>query len=1031
MTMTASLLPTFTHLRVHSHYSLLRGAAAPEQLAERAAGDGLRRLALTDTGALYGAVAFGRACKAAGITPIIGLVIPIAAPAGDAPVGTDAPGELALLAQNPAGYRSLCRLATLLQAEPERERWRQTGLPWRHLQENEAGLLCLSGGRRGWLERYLRAGEGGAAGRFLARLGGIFPERAYLSLELGAAGETAVTEEAITLGARFGLRPAAAQPVYCLDAADRTRLRLLAAIRRGCPLEMVPDTDLPASGHWLSPEEMAARYAAYPEALTTAGEIADRCGPCLPDGETIWPALKLPDGQGPEVTLREQAETGLKNRYGEEAASSIRERLNRELAAINRVGFAPFFLLAADVTRFARERDIPVNTRGSVANSLVAYCLQITAVDPIAHDLLFERFLSPARSGLPDIDLDVCSRRRDEALRYLREKYGAERVALVATVSTMRPKSAVAETGKAYGLAPGRIKALSALVPSRWHPDPRRRQGPDAAEIVSQLTDEREQDVVKAAFSIVGQPHHLSIHPGGVVVTPGPLTDVVPLQLAPKGFLTTQYPHDDLAAIGLPKLDLLGIRALTVLADAAELIRTHHDPAFRLAEIPETDEETAVTLRTGDTVGVFQCESSGARRTLRQLAAETVADLAAANAFFKPGPATGGMAAAFVRRYRGEEKVTYLHPALEPILAPTQGVLLFQEQILRLATEIAGLSWAQADQLRKGMSKFKPRQMAALRLDFERGCRERSGFTADQAATLWEQVAAFAGYGFNRGHATAYAGVSYRSVYLKTHWPAEFLCARLIGHGGFHHPAVYIAEAQRLGVAVRPPHVNASGRAFTLTYETEDDEKGPSPTLWMGLGAVRQLRRRAAEAILAKRPFRDLTDLLSRVALREKEIRYLIQCGALDGLGESRAALLAAAETAGRAGSPRQMAFDFARETAVSPETAAQRIAWEKHVLGQPLSVHPVALVERPSGAIPIAHLSEQPANSAVRVIGAHLPGWTGGRGFFLGDGEGYVVVKGVKKTAVSPWEPILVGGHWRRDAWGGTWLEARQVIVP
>ena len=570
-------------------------------------------------------------------------------------------------------------------------------------------------------------------------------------------------------------------------------------------------------------------------------EIAARCGDCLPDGRAIWPALKLPATQTPDEALTALAMEGLQKKihhFCEHPPKTTchrppsfvlrhfvppADRLQHELAAINSHGYAPLFLVVADIVRFAREHDIPVSTRGSVANSLVAYCAGITTVDPIEHGLLFERFLNPARANPPDIDLDFCSRRRDEVLRYVRDTYGPDRVALIGTVSTLRAQSAVRETGKVMGLADARIDHLVSLLPHNWHPDPRRRDKRTMDDVLAALADPAEQEVVRAAYGLVGQPDHLSVHPGGVVITPGPLTDVLPVQWAPKGFLITQFEHGDVEALGLPKMDLLGIRALTVLADAAELARRRHDPAFRLADIPLDDPATAALIERAETIGVFQCESDGAQRTLRKLKARTVADLAIANAFFKPGPAMGGMAAAFVRRYRGEEAVAYLHPALKPILGPTKGVLIFQEQILRLAREIAGLTWAQADQLRRGMSHFGADQMTAIREQFVQGCRrpppEGPGFSLAQANTLWDQVMPFAGYGFNQGHATAYADVSFRSAYLKAHFPAEFLCARLADHGGFHHPAIYMAEAVRLGFAVRPPHVNFSGEAFSLTND--------------------------------------------------------------------------------------------------------------------------------------------------------------------------------------------------------------------
>ncbi|PKO23451.1 MAG: hypothetical protein CVU38_04040, partial [Chloroflexi bacterium HGW-Chloroflexi-1] len=723
----------FTHLEVHSHFTLLGATPAVADLAARAAADGLSHLALTDTNALYGALAFARACREVGVQPIIGMMVTVEGPHPPAPfpareegaglpslrrggvggevggrvggevggrvggeVGNEV-GHLILLAKDPTGYRSLCRLSSLIQGNPDREAWAARGLDWETLRAHRDGLICLSGGRAGWIERYLRAGDLAAAQIYAGRLAGIFDENACLALEIHGPKDEAIAAEVAALGRRLGLPSAAVQPIYCMAPEDTPRLRLLAAIRENVRLKDGENlAPAPRGGagrgeryHWLSPAEMAARFARFPGAVEMTGALAARCGPALPDGRPIWPALKLPQGQTPDATLTTQAEAGLVERYGPDPATETQARLAHELTAIARHGYAPLFLVVTDIVRFARGQEIPVSTRGSVANSLVAYCAGITTVDPIAHDLLFERFLSPARADAPDIDLDFCSRRRDEVLAYVREAYGAEHVALVGTVSTMQPQSAVREAGKAYGLDEATIKTLTALLPRRWRPDPRRRDQRTVADVLETIPDPRHREVVRVAYELVGQPDHLSVHPGGVVITPGPLTDVLPVQWAPKRFLITQFDHGDVEALGLPKLDLLGIRALTVLADAAELVRRHHDPAFRLAQIPLDDPLTGDMLARGETIGVFQCESEGAQRTLRRLRARTVRDLAVANAFFKPGPATGGMADAFVRRYRGEERVTFLHPALAPILGPTKGVLIFQEQILRVATEIA------------------------------------------------------------------------------------------------------------------------------------------------------------------------------------------------------------------------------------------------------------------------------------------------------------------------------------------------------
>lgn len=1034
----------FTHLHVHSHYSLLEGTAVPTKLVARAAEQGMKALALTDSNGLYGAVTFAAACRAAGIRPITGMTLNLAAPPEELPDDRPEPGQVVLLATGPTGYQSLCRLSASLQAHPEREMRLRQGVSWADLQINATGLICLEAGQAGWLARFLRAGQRQAASRYVGRLGAIFPDCCYVGLEWRAAGDEALLREMVKVGERFGLQPVVAQPVYCLDEGDEALRPLLAAMAQNCRIEEVGKVE---NGRWLTPTEIAARFAEFPEAIANVAGIIAQCRYALPDGRTIWPALDLPGGMTAETALVQQAEVGLAAQLAARLAAraatpiplSYENRLLRELEAINRQGFAPLFLLVADMVRFARERDLPVSTRGSVANSLVAYSLGITTVDPIEHGLLFERFLNPARANLPDIDLDFCSRRRDEVLHYLRQKYGAERVALVGTMNTLQPKSAVREVAKAFGLQEGAIKRLAALLPRHWHPDPRRRELPDLETAQAQLTDEVEKQVLGLAFRLIGQPHHLSLHPGGVVITPGPLTDYVPVQWATKGFLATQLDFRDVERLGLPKVDALGIRALTVLADTAVAIRATRDPSFRLIDIPLTDAKTGDLLARGETIGVFQCESSGAQRTLRQLNARTIRDLAMANAFFKPGPATGGMARAFVRRYRGEEPVTYLHQSLAPILEPTQGVLLFQEQVLRLAVEIAGLSWEQADHLRRGMSKFQAREMAAIRLAFVLGCQRLSpdgpAMTPQQAETLWEQVLAFAGYGFNQGHATAYADVSYRSAYLKAHYPAEFLRARLMDHGGFHHPAIYMAEAQRLGIGVRPPHVNVSGRKVSLASREAGNQGGEWPVvnhpssianqplaIWLGLGQVRELRQESIRRILqarGERPFSSLRDLLERVPMQAKEVQHLIQGGALDGLGESRAALLVEAAAVARAGSTRQMSFGFAQETAVLPENAAQRLAWEMHVLGLPVSVHPLQLASLPA-TVPLRELSRHP-QQVVRIAGARLPGWTGGQGWFLGDGEDFVIVRGAERP--SPWEVVVLNGRYRRDEWDNAWF--------
>ena len=1050
---------SYVHLSVHSTNTLLGATATPEALAQRAADEGMTHLALTDTNALYGAPAFDRACRAVGVRPIPGLDVTVAWPDDLVPNGAEAlpawlgsPGHLTLLARDADGYRALCRLSSLLQAHADREMRLEHGLTLAELRANTTGLVCLTGGRHGFAYRCLAHGEEALAHRYLGRLCGIYnPQATFIALELQPGARDAVANREITaqLAAKadfLGLQTVAAQRIVSL-APDTERLRLLAAIDRNCPLDAVPPHTLPNGGdpgvsvHWLDAEAMQARFADYPDALAQTREIARMCTPAtgsvLPDGELRWPTLALPEGQTPASALRREAGEGCAHRYGAPLPDAVASRLARELTAITTHGYDPLFLVVADIVGYAREREIPVSTRGSVANSLVAYALGITTVDPIAHGLLFERFLNPGRADPPDIDLDFCSRRRDEVQDYVRRTYGEDRVALVGAMSTLQLRSAARETAKAYALDESELQQVLAAMPRRTY-GPRRGDTRTPDEVAAALPAGRLRQVARAAYSIEGFPHHLSIHACGMVITPGPLTDLVPVQMAPKGFLTTQYDHGDCEAIGLPKLDLLGIRALTVLADAAEEVRLQA-PDFRLDAIPLDDALTAEALAAGDTIGVFQCDSVGARRTLRKLKARTIADLAVANAFFKPGPATGGQADIFVRRYRGEAPTHFQHPALEPILAPTKGVLIFQEQVLRVATEIAGLSWEEADHIRRGMSKMRPGEMRELQEAFVAGCRREGGpgFTAAQAEQLWAQVSAFSGYGFNQGHATAYADVSYRSAYMRTHYPAAFFFARLRNYGGYHHPAIYMAEAMRLGIDVRLPHVNHSfagvvlrwgptpphlakvSETFARLNEDAPEATEPLPTLWLGLQLIRDLRRQAVAGLVRARragPFADLRDLLLRVDLQPKEVTHLIQAGALDGLGPNRPAMLAEAGTMARAGSAQQMAFDFA--AGYAPEAPrAQRLAWERHLVGYPLTALRPWLAELAAGSVALRELPG--TRGAVTVAGARLPGWHRG-GYGLWDGESWVWAE-APEGARSPrtWEPARFTGHWETDRWG------------
>ena len=1016
----------------------MRSTIGLDALIDRARADGVQTLVLADYNALYGVVQFDRACRKAGIRPIIGLTLSV-----QSPLGAPGSADVLLLARNHAGYQTLCRLSTAVQAHADREQRIASGLPWRQLvREGRQHLIAIDAGRRGWAAKNLLAGDLTSAQVFASEFHAIFGRNAYLGLEIQPSPRLqALPEMTAKVSKTVRVPMVALQPVYCLDADERDTLHLLAAIEQNTPRTRVSDRTLVDGGdrlidlHWLSSAEMQTRFADYPKGLANIDKILASCAFELPTGTPVWPQLDLPSGVAPDDQLVQDAQAGLTRRYGI-SAETHQPRLQHELDSIRRHGFAPFFLVVADIVRFARASAVPISTRGSVANSLVAYCLGISTVDPMEHDLLFERFLNPARKSLPDIDLDFCSRRRDQVLNYVRDKYGAEHVSLVATINTLQRKSAVRETAKALGHDEAAIKRLTAMLPSRWHPDPRRRDKRTLAEFAQSLDSVAERQIFATAAKLIGQPNHLSVHPGGVVITPTALTDFVPLQWSPKGFLITQFDHSDVEQVGLPKLDLLGIRALTVLADSAEWVQENVDPNFNLDHIPLDDSATAHAIATGNTVAVFQCESHGAQRTQRKLNARTVRDLAVANAFFKPGPATGGMANAFVNRYRGEESVSYLHPKLEPILSPTKGILLFQEQILRVATEVAGLNWTQANQIRKGMSKFQAAAMQALQAQFVAGCQQASiGMSHAQAETLWQQVYAFAGYGFNQGHATAYADISYRSAWMKTHYPAPFLTARLAHGGGYYHPAVYVAEARKNRIQVEPPHVNHSQRRFSLELIDGD------PVLWMGLGWVRDVRRQTVKELIAGRPFADLSDLLQRVAVQKKELLHLIQCGALDGLADNRAVLLEqmTREFGVRQQGQMMMLFgedgeNSAETPTIPPPTAQQKLAWETHLLGFPVSVHPVETLDTLPDAIVPLHEIDRYLDQTVTIAGCRLPSWDNS-GFLFSDRTSYVRAvfpKSRRDTMRKPkrWQPAILTGQWRRDRFGNHAFVVTDMVV-
>lgn len=959
----------FSHLHTHSCFSLLTGIPEPAALAARAAQYDMPALALTDHDRLTGAIAFYDACRDVGVQPILGLEIDVLLPGelGAARAG------LVLLAMDMAGWGGLCRLSSALL---EDESGSVGALPMETLAANATGLICLTG-RGDWLlASNAREGQQAAINR-LGLLGEVFPQRLYL--ELQASGNHANRLVALaSLGGRAGLPLVGTGSVYTLDPEQAHLQRLLSAIRLNCTLSDLPPGAAAPPGSWfIPPEEMAPRFEHFPAALAAIEEIRSRCDLELPLGVQHYPQVELEGGDTPIQALRRKAEAGACRRYGAIDAH-IQARLDHELEVIERSGYASLFLIMEEIIAYTRQADVPYSSRGSAASSLVAHCLGITSPDPLRLDLYFERFLNPARHSPPDIDTDLCSRRRDQVIQHVYARYGEEQVAMVSTISRFRPRSALREAAKAHGLAQEEISRLARGLPGRGWGPPQRDQGEGKAPFAAleeRHPSARTQRILRDAEALLGLPDHLSIHPGGVVIAPGALHDLAPTQTASKGIRITQFDLEMVERLGLVKIDLLGTRGLSVLGDVADLLRIANKAETRLdflEAIPLDDPATAELVRSARTVGCFGIESPGMRRTLREIEADSIDDIMIALALYRPGPMTGGLKDAFVNRHLGRETVEHLHPALSTLLAETHGVILYQEQVLRIAHDLAGFSLAEADLLRRAMSHFDPgERMKTLHEKFVRGAGELSSIPAAVAERIWELMAAFAGYGFPKAHSASYAQVAWRSAYCKVHFPAEFLAAVLANWGGYYGQEIYLLEARRLDLKVRGPHVNHSLRQFSaVRLEGE-------MVLFMGLDQVRELTRSTQQRIIKERPFNSFSDFMARAAPRPKEAEHLVRAGALEGLGMIPGMLRRVRSGGWQAGQMELFAGMQQEENADPDWSLEQKAAAQQELLGTSLVAHPLELMRAQLdalGVLPVAEAKGQ-GGKVVRIAGMRQ-GW-------------------------------------------------------
>lgn len=927
----------FIHLRAHSCYSFLEGLPLPAELAYMAAQQGMPALGLADHRWLSGAIEFYDDCLAVGVRPILGLELDIASPA----VSGTTTGRLLFLATNLQGWASLCRLSSLANSAPPSASV-SPALTLEQLAGNASGLLCLTGGRQGLAARLAEKREPTAVQSWLDTLRDLFPNNLFVELQFQTPQDTTWAGQLATLAQRMQLPAIATHDIYYLKPEHSQLKRVVSAIRLNTSVDSLPpDAAAPAGAYFPAVEEMENRFSHYPQALRNTLEIAERCAFELPLGVAHFPEVELPAGKSSIQVLRLKAQRGLSQLYPQ-TMPDLEARLEHELEVIEKCGYTSLFLIMEDILAFARQSGVPISSRGSAASSLVAHCLGITSPDPVRLNLYFERFLNPARATPPDIDTDLCSRRRDQVIRYVYRRFGEERVAMVCTVNRYRRRSALRDVAKAFGLPPGEINSMADSLPHRWYSPPSSEPGSDDpyAEIASRYTSPRHKAVMQYAAALIGLPRHLSIHPGGVVIAPGAMTDLAPTQLAAKGVRITQLDLSSIERLGLVKIDLLGIRGLTVLGDVADDIQQtqpKRQPSILsvLEAIPEEDQETANLVQGGRTIGCFQIESPGMRATLREIQAHSLDDIMLALALYRPGPLTGGLKDAFIRRHLGQDVPEQLHPALASLLADTYGVILYQEQVLRIAHELAGLSLADADLLRRAMSHFDPgKEMQTLRLRFLAGAKDLSGVPEEIGERVWELMAAFAGYGFPKAHAASYAQVAWRSAWCKTHFPATFMASVLANWGGYYGQRVYLMEARRLGLEIRPPHINHAGYEFS-TSRVDDRQ-----ALFMGLNQVRDLTRRTQSQIIRLRPFHSFTDFLARVDPRPQEVENLVRCGAAEGLG-TIPALLDKLKTGGWRGGQLSL---FSSDETLDDWPVERKAAAQEAILGVSVIAHPLEL---------------------------------------------------------------------------------------
>ncbi|MHB8660370.1 MAG: DNA polymerase III subunit alpha [Minisyncoccota bacterium] len=978
----------FIHLHTHSHYSFLQALPKVDELVEKAKKEGMDALALTDTGNMHGAIEFYKAATKAGVKPILGVdayVAPRSRRERDPNIDAKR-SRIILLAENNEGYKNLLALVTQSWTEGFFERPR---LDKELLRKRRSGIIALLPSFAGDVAQYFRAGDKDGAAAALAEFKDIFGA-GNVFLEVThhprVAGHEAIMKEIVDLGKASGTPLVAQHDVYYLEPNDREATEIMRRIQQGGQGRNENE-----DFSFISEKTAEKLFKDIPEAVANTRLIADRCTVELTLGKFFFPNFPLPRGKTADEVLRGLCVEGVKAR-GLEGRADVRERLEYELGIVAFKGYAAYFLVVEDLVRFARERNIYTNIRGSVAGSMITYVLRITKIDPLEYKIPFERFLNPERPSAPDIDMDFADDRRDEVIEYARRTYGTDHVAQIGTFGTMMARAAVRDVARALGHAYSTGDRIAKLIPmgSQGFPmtiDKALELEPDLKAVYDE--DEDAHETIDLAKRIEGCVRHVGVHAAGVVIAPTPVVEWAPVQPDPKGTgkLITQYDMYSVGedGVGLTKFDFLGIRNLTILADSVARVRETRGIELDIEAIPLDDGKTFEMLKRGETEGTFQLNGSGMTRWLKELKPTTIHDINAMVALYRPGPMQ--FIPDYIERKHNPRLITFLDPAMEPILKQTYGILVYQDDLLIMAHEFAGYSWGEVDKFRKAVGKKIPEEMQKQKDKFIEGCITHSKWPRAKAERVWDWIEPFAAYGFNKAHSASYGRVAYQTAYMKANYPVEYLAALLTAEAGdTEQISIFVAEAKRMGIPVLPPDVNESGSDFTVVGEKKD-------SIRFGLSSIKNFGDGISDAIISERKahgaFTTLSDFLSRVGsknLNRKSLESLIKCGALDSLTPSangRGALLENIETLlayhreATTQAPQDSLFGaFIAPPPITlpagkPVSLIDKLAWEKELLGIYVSGHPLDAHESVTkkARLSVAKIKEEPQRGMLLIL--------------------------------------------------------------